>query len=486
MPALFVRHFKVALLLLIVCWSSEISADAQQAPAIESAVFEYQALAGNANNIDRQILWAINTAKHPNPKVVVATSADIGAIVQLETTLGQAAIIKTRLQKVDAALSSKTDFQCKSPINLTTLAVQTPPRGSLAPLSAGQLAGNIGNFFIANASAIQTLLATVASVGSVTETVAPAPGALNDTSLINAIAGDLRASGATPFVPSIYPPALAKQTFNQTIIGGTLDKLESVRNDMNWQANKRILSPQCQYTTGDKKGVKTVVNLAVINQMTTIVTAASALLDSFESQLFGGSPPATPPVAPAPAAPAAAPAPGTPAGGGQAPSGGQSPAGTQPPSGAGLPAAPAQPSAPSGTTLQQLLYADLTLQQLGATSMQPTISANNVYFVSVHSLESGGNTLTAAAFFGSRVFFSGGAVSIFSIFDGNAGTLLCSGVSYAYRGFVSQHQMQLGINDAQNPGLPPGTLGVTPVGTPTTAPDVLPPSGYYTSSCPRG
>jgi hypothetical protein len=205
--------------------------------------------------------------------------------------------------------------------------------------------------------------------------------------------------------------------------------------------------------------------------MTAVVAAANALLDIFESQLFGG---------PAPAKLATAAAPQPP--GAPGPSGA---AGSTTPSTPGQPAAGSQvtatpTSAPSSpAALHQLLYADLTLQQLGATRTSPFISdAKNVYFVSLHSVDSGGSTLSQTSFFGTRVFYSGGAVSIFSVFDANVGTLLRSGVSYAYRGSVSQNQMQLGINDAQNPGQT--AAGSSP------SQDVLPAPGYFTTQCPNG
>ena len=444
--------------------------------AIESTVFEYQALAGNANNINQQILTAINPAKHPHPQIVVATSGDIGTIVRLETTLGQAEFVDGRLRAVLAALESPTVFQCRSSLKIApvsrgqrkglTASTAAPPPSAPASPETGGLLGVLFN----NASAILALAQTAQLVGSVSETVAPAAGTLSDMSLIGALAGDLNASGATAFVPSIYPPRLAKQTFKDTLIGSTLDNLEKLRATVNDTANTRILSPQCQYTipetAPDKKVVKTIVNLAVINQITVVVVAANALLDTFEAQLFGGSASAKPPIAgvPQPATAPAAPAPG-----GAASSTAPSPL---------KPAASAPPS--SGTAVQELLYADLTLQQLGATRAHPVISdEKNVYFVSVHSVDSGGNTLSQAGFFGTRVFYSGGAVSIFSVFDANAGTLLCSGVSYAYRGSVSQNQMQLAINDAQNPGQP--VAGSSPPPS-----DALPAPGYFTTRCPVG
>ncbi|HEY1866760.1 MAG TPA: hypothetical protein VGG70_00595 [Candidatus Cybelea sp.] len=478
LPAKCLSVVSIGALLFTVAGPARLSA--QTPPAIESAVFEYQAMAGNAHNIDLQIISAINLTTHPRPYVVVATSADIGLILRLQTTLGEAALVKDRVIAVYKALRSDTVFQCKSPVTrgrtpatappsktqrLTALAPPAPPPAAAPP--AGWLASAL-----ANASSVAALLPAIQSLAMVSETAVPAAGDLSDISLITAIAGELHASGATALVPSFYPPQLATQPFSGTLIGRTISDLEKWRADMYDEANKRILSPQCQYTTTDKKGNTVVVNLAVVNQMIAAVTSAAALLDKFEGQLFGGTMAATPVIAPAPPTPAA-----PPAGGGAKPlaAGADSPG-----KASDSPKPTAQPPGSGGSALEQLLYADLTLQQLGATVERPYISSKNVYFVSVHNPNSGGTTLTAAAFLGSRVFYSGGAVSTFSIFDANAGTLLCSGISYAYRGSVSQHQMQLGINDAQNPGLPNGAATSPP------STDVLLAAGYFTTNCPKG
>jgi hypothetical protein len=55
--------------------------------------------------------------------------------------------------------------------------------------------------------------------------------------------------------------------------------------------------------------------------------------------------------------------------------------------------------------------------------------------VSLHALESGGTQLTRSSWYGSRIYYSGGAVATFNVYNGE-GHFLCSGVSYAYRGFV--------------------------------------------------
>ena len=353
--------------------------------------------------------------------------------------------------------------------------------------TVGQQIGNILQYPLTNATAISTLAQTIASLGNVTETVSPAAGALNDTSLVNLLAGDLAHRSYNVIVPSVFPPGLAARQFNAvvdknghlvvngSILGTTLARLEFARLWMYRSVNHRILSSQCQYTTTDKKGSKTVVNAAVIAQMSTAVMTASGVLDSFEATLFGATSPSAPTVASAPGGPPAA---------GSPPSGPSGQAGTGGPT--QQPAAPAQAPPSSGTTLQQLLYADLTVQRLGETADHPSIDTTlhpNAYFVMVHALESGGNTLTKGSFWGTRVFFSGGSVATFDVYKATTQRLLCSGVGYAYRGFVTENQMGTGIDDNPAPGSTP-TPAPGAASSPQNHDDALPRMHYFTTgSC---
>lgn len=424
-------------------------------PAMESIVLEYQALTESASRIDTAVKTAINLQDNPRASIVIATNADIGALVQLQATLGQEQTIAARLDQLKAAIKSPKgpdqSFKCNPAGKAPAPAPRPSSRQSVSMLSL-DLSG-VPGFLTTNAAAIQTLMQTIASAGAVTETVAPAPGALSDTSLINLVAHGLENGVVNVYVPSVYPPGLVNYSFtNWSLIGLAIQRLEKSRAELYAAADAKILDPDCQANITDSKGALVTdkngmplkINQATITQITTEVTAASSLVDSFETSLFGGQAP-TPPAAAA--APAASPA-----------------------------AAPAAAPPPSGTTLQQLLYADLLLRMLGATPENPVLDPKQPYYlVSVHSLESGGNTLTKTNIFsGSHVFFSGGAISTFSVFRGD-GSYLCSGISYGYRGFVPEDRMTAAIAD-QRPD---------PTDTPPP-PDGQTQTNHFTSSCSLG
>lgn len=382
-------------------------------PPIESIILEYQALAESASRIASAIAYQIQfnpTTK--TPKVAVVTTTDIAAMVQLKEVLGQASLITNRLDKlaetvplIKCGQTPTANVYGASPINLTS------------PL--------------ANASNIQTMLQTVASIFAVTQTVSPAAGSLNDTSLINLVVS--RLPQGTVYVPSVYPPYLYAEDFGATKLWNSLTNLETARQALYKAADGKIYSPACQ----TKALAPTLVVLAAQ------VAAASALADNFEVSLFGGQP------SPPPGGPNANTG-GAPAGGAAAPSQ-QTPA-------------PSPPPMAAAASLPQLLYADYLLRHIDSSS----------YFVTLHSLESGGNTMTKSNLFaGSHVFFSGGAVSTFSLY-GPDGTVICSGISYAYRGFVPEDKLNAAIADSQNPGTLTDSTG-----------DAQPPIGHYTSNCPN-
>ncbi len=426
--------------------------------AMESIVLEYQTLAESASRMDTAIKTAINLQNNPHASIVIATNADIGALVQLQATLGQEQTIAARLVQLKAAIKSPKgrdqSFKCNPAGKAPAPAPRPSSTQSVSALAFGL--DGVPAFLTTNAAAIQTLIQTIASVGAVTETVAPAPGALSDTSLINLVAHGLENGVVNVYVPSVYPPGLVNHSFTGwSLIGFAIQRLEKSRAKLYAAADAKILDPDCQAnitdTNGalvtDKNGMPLKVNQATITQITTEVTAASSLVDSYETSLFGGQAPAPPAAATAPAASPAAPA-----------------------------GAPAAATPPSGTTLQQLLYADLLLRMLGATPENPVLDPKQPYYlISVHSLESGGNTLTKANLFaGSHVFFSGGAISTFGVFRGD-GSYLCSGISYGYRGFVPEDRMTAAITD-QRPD---------PTDTPPPA-DGQTPTNHFTSSCVLG
>jgi hypothetical protein len=101
-------------------------------------------------------------------------------------------------------------------------------------------------------------------------------------------------------------------------------------------------------------------------------------------------------------------------------------------------------------------------------SFEPSGSnLNDVYFLSVHALESGGTQLTKTQMFlGSRVYYSGGAVATYSLVEAD-GKTLCSGIAYGYRGFVKADDLAWGVQPvvgANTQTTIPGTQNALPNG----------------------
>jgi hypothetical protein len=101
-----------------------------------------------------------------------------------------------------------------------------------------------------------------------------------------------------------------------------------------------------------------------------------------------------------------------------------------------------------GSILQQILPADLLFQALGAKGL--TAAADNVAFLEVHALESGGSLLTKTVSILGNSFtslhFSGGSVAAFTLLD-NDGAEACSGFAVSYLGYVKPENLVSVINE---------------------------------------
>ena len=466
--------------------------------AMEATVVEYQALAGNAAYITQQVHIAINNLSPSKSlsgtALVVGTPSDISAIVQLRIALGQGALLETRIKNLTAAIKDNNVLPCYGPKSTptptakpktTAIGPSGPAATSTAPAAAAPANPNaFWPFALTNASSIATLIQTLGSLAAVSESVSPAAGSVNDTSLINLVSGDLsQRQGAVVYVPSLYPPEVMATPFGQTLLGKTVTQLETDRSNLFTAADTRMFTKPCSdYVDPTFKTSQAKINQTTLNEIAAEVAAASAMIDVFEASLFGNAAPASQ-AGIAAAQQQQGPGSNTTPGGTLNGAQGQQQQGQQQqqqgqqqqPTAQGSPPGPSANAAagPAGTSPQQIVYADYLLTALGVTLTSPP--AKPVYLVSVHSLESGGNTLTKTyALGGSRVFFSGGAVSTFSVFS-EQGQAVCNGVSYGYRGFISESQMAEALSDA--------TPGSDPKPNPGSDPDNLPTMMHYTSTC---
>jgi hypothetical protein len=400
--------------------------------SIESTILAYKVLVADATKINHSL-----STKTRGKIVVVGTSTDIAAIVQWRIVLSQASILKQRLETLTTALRA---------INKPTYA--HAPKKAPVKLGAG---------FIAGPADVATLIQTLGSITAVNETLSTASGALNDATLISLIAQGIQ--GASVYIPSVYPPHLMTYSdLSSTLIGEILTQLEAARRDAIAESTgylQALQDAQIVVTTGKVGNIFTDQEIDAagalaekatsINALANAVTLASTAVDGFETSLFTGqgySPsnagqpnnPAQTPSQPAPAAPALpAPVPAPPLAPVVPPQNPaqQSQGQTQ------------QPATPSGTTLQQILAADLLLHDI----ISDPDKLHRLQLLSVHALESGGGQLTKSnLFLGSRIYFSGGAVASFSLYDAD-GTRECSGVGYGYKGYIREKDIESVLSD---------------------------------------
>jgi hypothetical protein len=175
-----------------------------------------------------------------------------------------------------------------------------------------------------------------------------------------------------------------------------------------------------------------------INLKVTALSSIVAAIDTFESSLLTGqtAPPTTsnqgngqqsPNTGTPPGGPAASPAPPV-----QNNNNGGNPTG-------GNTANAPTPSTPNttGSPLQQILPSDLLAHQIWNGAEVPAdAQLDTLRILVVQTLESGGNQLTKSnLFLGSRIYFNGGAVATFGLYEID-GNLECGGFAYAYGGYA--------------------------------------------------
>ena len=395
---------------------------------IESTLFSYAALAADANAISGGIAQRVGAGS----TLILTTSNDVSAFVQWRTVIGQGELLLGRIRDAQYELQN---VGANAAIAAACVPVGAPP-----PPAAGQLP-KVGSPFFASPSDVQAAIQTIASMTAVNETLAPSSGSMTDLPLLNLV-GDSLKTNSTVFVPSLLSPGI----FDDTDLGNgplvnILWDLEYERAAANQTMNValgRIADWQIAATNKGNACTNAQAALAASLVATwtprsQAVSAALTAIDGFEASLFSGQAPApsgnqTTQNANAPtqnAIPGAMPAPPIPA---------ANPSQSQAPS---SPTQASQPSQQAGTALQQIFAVDLLYQQLPRVPDPdgPT-STKHLHFVELHSLESGGGLLTKSnLFLGSRLYFSGGAVATFTLFD-HSGKVECGGIAYAYQGYV--------------------------------------------------
>jgi hypothetical protein len=421
---------------------------------IESTILAYQGLQLSADAMASAVLGS-----HQGPhKIIVATPGDVGTMLQLRIVLTQADILTTRLTNLAGLLPrltciTKPIVTPKKPVKQPKAPVKhrAPPPPN--PFQNVTQALGVGS--------VVSLLQTISTIAAVNETMVSESGDPKDATLIALVAGSLTSEGSAKqisplevYVPSVYPPRISgmsseRPNISQTYLFNALDALELARNNLVTEADQLLNPTTCKDSI-------------------TEVTQSIGSVDAFEGALFTGK---------AFWVPAAAATPNT-----GAPQGAKKASGNSS-SSSGKPASTSQSATTttSGTSIQQLLYADLLLHQIALDDSPNEVGTGamflkDVYFLSIHALEAGGSQLARQSFLGlagTRDYFSGGAIAQFGLFSSN-GFVLCSGLSYGYRGFIQaddfSHTLDSlqaqPVNGVSLPGTSSNTLGLASKGTP--------------------
>lgn len=409
--------------------------DSAGSMAIESTIFAYAALAADADKLAQAI-----SPKVSGQVVVIATPADFTSLVQWRIVMAQADLLHGRAR---STLKSLTD-------------IPIPPE--FAGVTKKGAAFGAGP--VPSAADIQTLVQTAASISAVNESLSVASAALTTTPLANLLAARLSEKGAAVYIPATYPPGLLRRSnLDETFIGNKLHQLEGDRTDAITQTELSLQAladakqlkelhgtPEmgAQKSAEIEAGKSAALRFKYLyeNKINAGIAALASIvqaIDNFEAALLTGQASA----APAPKAKKEKPS-----------------ESAGPPNGPKPLVAPPHPADPeasaddaddaatpekaisaSPSTLPQILVADLLAHQIWNGVEAPDAETlNRLHILVLQTLESGGGQLTRSSLFsGSRIYFSGGAVSTFSLYSVD-GALECGGYAYAYRGYIKNSE----------------------------------------------
>lgn len=359
----------------------------------------------------------------------------------------------------------------------TTTTTATPPASPASALSAAT-------------GAIPTLISLgqfLASAFSVTQTLSGSQGTMSDLPVMNMVARQLEHDRIRVYIPSIYVPNLLRNgTLEDTYLWRELYALETKRIQL-WSAVAQatanlslanyVVQNFTKYSTNDLND-----SLVYAGKVQSLVSAATSLattIDSFEASLFGGPAPASQQQSPAQQSPSqqssSSPASGStgsspssssnPSSNTPSPSTQQSssPSGNSPSGNSPSGSSPSGSGGQTGNILPQILASDLLAHSLWRddNAWEPISidvayfqkKLDSVNFLAVHALESGGSQLNKSnIFYGTHIFFSGGAVLTFSLYQ-VAGDVACSGFAYNYEGNVREKHYDRALRLPQLPAI---------------------------------
>jgi len=432
------------------------------APPIQATLFAYQALAGAAARIATKIYSRLEDRSGAAPRIAILTQQDALSLVLWRNVMGQLSLIQTRVAKRDVLTSSVPIPNYSRPVSP---APSTPaPRPLAANAAAPAAAAAPG--VLGQVQALAQILQTLSGAFATTQTVTAYAGTLNDTPLVNLVAGALDSAGVQVFVPSVYLPDLvAVPDLAQTLLGKALDSLETSR--------AVVLADYANYATAvsiaravlnigktggmteqDVTTAQGVINDSIAyNAVGVALLSISSTIDSFEASLLGQI--SAPPTSQGGGTQAPGSSPSAPSGGTPPVSGGPPAGSAPPPSGQlGQQGNMSQSTANASNTLQTILAGDLLAHRIWnyASALDPA-DLDRVHILTLHALESGGIQLVkshtvALVVSWNSIFFSGGSVATFAMFRTD-GRVECSGYAYGYHGYVKDKDVDRDLRSPQ-------------------------------------
>ena len=242
---------------------------------IETTILAYQGLQSDAGGIAAAVANNLPSGS----RVIVATPPDVVALLQLRIVLSQIGVLNDRMNELRTVLYG---LGCR-PTTLQITPAQVNSGSFITPvLSLFSTPGNI-----------QTMVSTIASLTSSTESVTGQMGNFTDPTLVTMVAQNLNHSGKPlrVFVPGVAPPnwssvpppkdsktSVIDSDRNQSFLYQGVRTLELNRSHLQeeaFSAQNNPKKPQCKKDANLAKTLK-------------LIDAASAASDKFVSALIGG------------------------------------------------------------------------------------------------------------------------------------------------------------------------------------------------------
>lgn len=402
---------------------------------IEVSLLAYRSLGA----MGRVIAAALSTTlPEQTDTIVVVSPSDLSAILEWRAVIGQLEFLQKRLDLDESLYNDLAEYNLPGEIH--PIVTQNP--------------GGAKSLTITDFSSLVQAIPTLASTFAVNEASVSSQGSIVDEPLMATVAGNLRGSGWIVYVPAVYTPNLMTGAdLGDGVLSDRLSKLEASRKVCGQRIQSvvkqlgeasMVVQKRSKYKPADQQiAARYLADSLEAKAFVASCTADIQAMDMLEGTLFSGQT-QTAQVAGSSGGPSNA------AGGSPAPSSQQVPQ-TGGPASSGQPLQTSVWSSP-GTTLQAVVSADLLMRSLlGPSNGVPNAANLSKFFVlSIRVLDSGGEELSRSNIFGTKIRFGGGVAATFSLYKLD-GTIRCSGIVVAYRGDVSNNDVQAVVQSSPAP-----------------------------------